>query len=605
MIESIRSSFLLLTNRQRTIFVTLVVARMLVQILDAVGLAAVGMLGAMLASGLTGKDSATFLTFTLPIGSSATYLWVALLIAALFIFKSTMATVLLRVTTVFLAKVEATFSTKVAGYVFSGDLERLREFSKGEIQWAVAGSSSVAFSGLLYAASSLITEAALFISVFAVMVAADFSTALLLTLYFLILVSVFQLSVTGRLKRIGERNSLNSIGVNDTVLDLTNCFREISVVERQDYFLNRFSMFRERQALDSGLTRFLVGIPRFFVEAALIVGMVGLIAWQFAKGELSQGLPIVGIFATGGLRMMAALLPLQGAVNSIRTSAPLAQKAQEIIRRTRVSPSDNSQRSALEASTIQSFKEAHAPLGVSISKLSFSYRKAAEPVLSNLSLDIPAGHYAALVGPSGAGKTTFVDLLLGILSPSSGKIELGGVSPVAIRKLQPGRIAYVPQSPGLVSGTVAQNVALGIPDIEINREKVSRSLAKAELLSMVDKLPDGLDTSLDNHSNGLSGGQLQRLGIARALYLDPDLLVLDEATSALDAGTESSVSQTIEKLRGEVTLVVIAHRLSTIQNADVVFALDNGRLIGQGTFSAVRRKVPMVENFVQLMKIDD
>jgi ABC-type multidrug transport system fused ATPase/permease subunit len=244
-------------------------------------------------------------------------------------------------------------------------------------------------------------------------------------------------------------------------------------------------------------------------------------------------------------------------------------------------------------------------LGVSFDNVVFTHLDKNEPTIKGVTFSISSGGYEALIGPSGAGKTTLVDLLLGLYKPDSGSILVDGRDPRVLREESPGLISYVPQRPGLVSGSIANNVALGQTDDEIDEEGVREALRKAQLLEFVDTLPQGIHSSLGVHSDSLSGGQIQRLGFARALYTNPRLVVLDEATSALDAATEASVASSIKNVGDETTVVVIAHRLSTIQDADQVHVVDDGRIVASGTFPEVRRKVPMVEEYVQLMSFSD
>jgi ATP-binding cassette subfamily C protein len=237
--------------------------------------------------------------------------------------------------------------------------------------------------------------------------------------------------------------------------------------------------------------------------------------------------------------------------------------------------------------------------------VTFAHQGKKEPTIKNLTMTVDGGATVAIVGPSGAGKTTLVDLMLGLYEPHQGRVLIDGLSPHEIRIQYPGSFAYVPQKPGLVSGSIADNVALGFDAADIDEERVWASLQKAQLASLIEGLPDGIHSSLGAHSDGLSGGQIQRLGLARALYSNPRLIVLDEATSALDAATEASITEAIANLGSETTVVVIAHRLSTIKNADQVHVMDDGRIVASGTFSQVRKKVPMIEEYVKLMSFDD
>lgn len=604
MFRPVLVSLSLLRPRERGVFIALVIARMVVQFLDVAGLAAVGLLGAMLASGLTDRQDATFLGITVEIESSQTYLWVGVAVAGFFFAKSAIATALLFVTSQFLAKVEGESSAELARWVFSGDLSRLRNFSRGEIQFAVSTSSSIAFSGLLYAAAALVTEGALFISVFLVLMFVDFSTALILTGYFALLLLGFQLLINRRLRRIGERLSHYSILSTDTLLDLTTAFREAHVLGRKGYYLDRFARFRLNQSRDAGRQRFLQGIPRFFVEAALMVGVVALILWQFSRGNLSEGVVVTGIFITGGLRLMEALLPLQNSIATIRTVGPQAAKAHAIIKEARaIVVADLLEHTPLSPG--HSPEEALSGFEVECDSVSFRYPDAEDAAIQNITLRIPRGSFCAIVGPSGAGKTTLGDLILGVHHPTSGEISIDGAAPSALRLAKPGSISYVPQRPGVVSGSIAQNVALGVSEDDIDYARVEESLRMSQLWEFVAALPAGPRSDVGKHSDSLSGGQIQRLGLARALYSQPRLLVLDEATSALDAGTEASIAKTIEELGAGITTVVIAHRLSTIQNAEVVFAVDGGQLLASGSFSTVRSQVPLIDEYVKLMNVDN
>jgi len=208
-----------------------------------------------------------------------------------------------------------------------------------------------------------------------------------------------------------------------------------------------------------------------------------------------------------------------------------------------------------------------------------------------------------LMGPSGAGKSTIADLLCSLLKPTSGRVYRTP-SPGVLEKTL-GRVSYVPQKPGLVSGTILQNVALGQEPSLVNRAKVVESLERANLGALLESLPEGIDTSLGKLNDNLSGGQMQRLGLARAMYFDPQLLVMDEATSALDADSEAVIQDILDELRGKVTVVIIAHRLNTIQYADKVILLERGRVQDSGTFKELISRNPSVERAVDLMRIDE
>ena len=584
------------------IFVFLTSMRVVTNLLDVLGLMAIGLLGALLASGLNQGDEASFLGYTVRIESSMTYFWLVVVIAGFFLSKSLLATILLRLSSVFLARAEGKIALEIARHIYSADLSRVKRFSRGELQFVMTTSSQMAVTSLLMSGAAIATEGALFLFVVVVFILVDPTTASLVSLYFLVLILGFQLLINSRLKRIGQRLVTSSVGVTNTIQDLTNAFREVMVAAKLDVFLKRLGGFRKRYANDMALQSFLMGLPRFFVETGLMIGVLAIIGFQFLRGDLSDGLVTTAVFLAGGVRMMAALLPLQNAVANIKTMGPQALIAQELIEETRKANLPVSDRPVFVENYFSAYDRCvklQVP-SVDLDRVTYTHPGSNAPALTDISLSIPAGTFAAFVGPSGAGKTTLVDVILGVNNPDSGSVLVGGYSPSQVRDLYPGAIGYVPQNPGMVSGSIAENVALGVSPELIDDNQVWDALDKCQLADFIRELPKSIHSDLGKQSESLSGGQRQRIGLARALYHRPKLLVLDEATSNLDPQTEASISAVIEKLAGSTTVIVIAHRLSTIRNADVVFVVDGGQMISGGTFDEVRKAVPMVEEYVRL-----
>ena len=347
---------------------------------------------------------------------------------------------------------------------------------------------------------------------------------------------------------------------------------------------------------------FLAGMPRYVVETALILGVVLLVGQQFLSGQLAAGMATVGVFLTGGVRMMASLLPLQSAVANIKQNVEKSRLALGLL----VDQRDaESAEAAAIADRLDIAVEPDGPLHVLIEDAGYRYPDAEQDTLHAVSMDVAAGSYVAIIGPSGAGKTTLVDLILGLIAPDTGRVTIDGVEPSRLRSEVPGLISYVPQKPGLMSGTIAENIALGVRPEQIDPDRLARVVESAFLSDFIDSLPDGVNTSVGKQVDSLSGGQIQRIGVARALYSEPRLLILDEATSGLDAASESYVASSLRALHGGVTVVVIAHRLSTVQRADVVHVLEDGRVTASGDFKTVKATVPMVAEYVKLMSFED
>jgi ABC-type multidrug transport system fused ATPase/permease subunit len=257
----------------------------------------------------------------------------------------------------------------------------------------------------------------------------------------------------------------------------------------------------------------------------------------------------------------------------------------------------------LDGENISPFQNSHSGFNPSVSfrDVSFKYPGSLKPTLESISFEGTPGQVIAIVGPSGAGKTTLIDLLLGLLTPASGEVLISDRNPVDAISSWPGAVSYVPQDILISSGSVLDNVILGFNNSDVPMSQVERALEIAQLSEVVAALPKKIDTNVGDRGTLLSGGQRQRLGIARALLTSPKLIVLDEATSALDGQTEADLSEAINKLKQQATVILVAHRLSTIKHADQVIYIAGGAIQARGTFDQIRLTVPDFEKQVQLM----
>jgi len=602
---TVKTSLGLLTPRQRLGYLLLLAMRVVVNFLDIAGVAAVGLLGAAGASGFIGSSQADLFGVSIDLRNPNVLLTIMGVVASFFLLKAALSIVLIRVTLLFLARIETRNATEIAHYLFTGGLADLRQYSRSETQWAVTTSTGVTFSGVLGSVAMLITETSLLVFMFVLFALVDLVAAFAITAYFALIIAIFQLLANQRIRSGGRDLAEGNVDVTQVSLDMYEAFKEISVLMKQDFFLEKFRHARRTYALGGARLQFLMSIPRYFVETALAIGALAFVAWQLSRGELVDGLTTAGVFLAGGVRMMAALLPLQAAFSSLRSQTEQARLGQEILTKAR----ERREQAALVLEKSRGARNALSGgtkgVRVVLDAVSFTHPAAARPAVQEVSLVIEPGSYVALVGPSGAGKTTLVDLILGLNVPIEGRVEVNGLDARELRESSPGLMAYVPQRPGLVSGTLVDNVALGQEPDSIDLERVNVALQKARLTEMVSELSEGIHTRLGKNVDSLSGGQTQRLGLARALYTNPKLIVLDEATSALDAEAEASISESIRNIGADTTVIVIAHRLSTVQRADVVHVIDEGRLVASGTFRELRRTVPMIQEYVRLMSFDE
>lgn len=596
MIAAVRESLGQLARRELIVYWTLLSLRSLAGLLDVVGVALIGLIASVAAGNLTGSAAPTYFGVQLAFLGPSVLMWLALFVLIVFVVKSLFAILLTRQLAYLIARVESKNSVLIDEHLLGGSLDEITKYSKAELQFAVTGSTSAMFSGLLNAFATIVSEGFLMVAMCATFVVVSPLTALFALLYFVGVALAIQLYLSRALRRAGQGVSEGTIQSIGTLSDSIETYREMAVMGKTHHFVALFAAARRKLSVSNASLAFMGGMPRYIIETSLIVGVVALVGAQFLTNNLVQGAVTVGVFLAGGMRITASLLPLQNSFAQIRSLVEQSRLASELLR----------ERAAKAVEHEQPVVSPSSENGVPIAfhDVTFRYPGSSEPAIERVTLSVEAGSFAAVIGPSGAGKTTLVDLLLGLLRPESGAVSLGAAGPMEMRLAEPGAISYVPQRPGLVSGSIADNVAFGVEETGIDRDRVREVLEAAHLGRFVDSLPEGIDTSVGKQANALSGGQIQRIGLARALYPRPRLLIMDEATSALDAGSEAFISAELRRLHGSVTVVVVAHRLSTVQHADIVYVMENGRVTAGADFATLMATVPMVAEYVKLMAIE-
>jgi ABC-type multidrug transport system fused ATPase/permease subunit len=333
--------------------------------------------------------------------------------------------------------------------------------------------------------------------------------------------------------------------------------------------------------------------PRILIETVLIIFLVGftsvfLIFTQQDIGELAS---VLSIFALASFRLIPAFTNLANGINQLRSSSYAINKIYSDLKDLEAIKTDRF--SDLLAQQNSTNKNSRSDRAITFTKkivldqVSYSYPNTTERALENISLTIPKGQSIALIGKSGAGKTTLVDVILGLLIPQAGDILVDDRSVYENLRSWQNLIGYIPQSIYLIDDTIEKNIAFGVPEHLIDRQKLHKAIEAAQLVEVIDALPDGVETMVGERGVRLSGGQRQRVGIARALYHEREILVLDEATAALDNETESLVTEAIKSLSGTKTMIIIAHRLTTVEHCDRIYMMYGGRIVKSGTYQEV------------------
>jgi ATP-binding cassette, subfamily B, bacterial PglK len=600
-IKTVRKSLAFLLPNEKSRYFTLLGLRAFVAIFDLVGILAIGFLATSIALFITlGSDSNRVIEFAgiiLPAVTAQTLPLVSSLILVLFIGKAALAIALTRQLAYFLARIEARSAKIVAQQAFGAGLGEARRHSREEIYFAVQAGSPSAFNSLLNSIGTIVAEGLLYTLVICSFFVVDPVSALGAMVYFGLIAVVIQFFIGNKLQKAATNTTVGVVEANSAIGDLSEVMREATILNNKDYFLSKIYNARMRAASSNANQFVLAGMPRYIVETALIVAVALFVLIQSSSGDLVVAAGTVGVFLSGGLRLTASLLPMQSALLSIKQSIPLAEKALAFL-----APQGAS--SYLTKIQQVESSERELPVQVELKNVEFSYPDSEGVALRTISLNIAPGQQAALIGHSGAGKSTLADLLLGLIEPSSGTVRLDGKSPLEVIGSSPGRLAYVPQKPGMISGTILENIALGVGTEDIDEVRLQKAIKDSHLNEVIDVLPDGLDTDLGKRRDELSGGELQRIGLARALYTQPKLLVMDEATSSLDANSENQINIALDEMRGKVTVLLIAHRLNTVQRSDIVFLVEDGKLSASGTFPALLKSNKTVQNLAELMSIE-
>lgn len=449
----------------------------------------------------------------------------------------------------------------------------------------------IALLSLLYGASNLL----ILICLLSLMA---FTNPLLLvgTLASLLPVLILLYGLKNRFRHWGKSSSEATQGMIKILNHGLGGFKETRIIGCSPYFNAQMESYAKQYARATSLATSFDMLPRIMIEATLVVFIVSFIGISQLSPSRNIGSLVasLSVFAVASIRLLPAASQLLGTLASIQTTrhvvdtlySDLKDVEQQLVKRGDIKESKDITDNAFFTSPL-SFTDR-----IQLSNLSYRYSESIDPAIDRISLDIHKGESIAFIGKSGAGKTTLVDIILGLLTPQGGDITVDGVSIYHNLRGWQNLVGYIPQSIFLLDDTVERNIAFGVPDHLINHQRLEDAIAAAQLEELVTQLPNGIQTRVGERGVMLSGGQRQRIGIARALYHEREILVLDEATSALDNETEKKVSEAIQNLAGKKTLIVIAHRLSTVEHCDQVYLLEKGKIAKSGSFNEVVTPIP-------------
>ncbi len=390
------------------------------------------------------------------------------------------------------------------------------------------------------------------------------------------------------LRRASQRFMKNTSLSNKWLLQSLNGMKDVKVSHKEEYFIEEYAVYGKKAIDAEKINSVVTMLPRLLIEAVSVSAVLAVLIVLLKMGKsIDELMPQLTAFAFAAVRLLPSTTRISGAVNAAAFQEPMldnliknlnAAKAYEQQKQEEETAEENKRREAEKSGRKLTYEKQFE-----LSHISFAYPNADKKVLDDAQMRIPVGASVGIIGTSGSGKTTAVDLLLGLLKPQSGKVLTDGQD---IREDYYGwlsHLSYIPQTIYMLDDTICANIAFGVQKEQIDHARVQKAVEEAQLKAFIDSLPEGLETKIGERGVRLSGGQRQRIGIARALYTDPELVIFDEATSALDNETEAAIMESINSLHGRKTLVIIAHRLTTIEECDYIFRVENGQIMLERT----------------------
>jgi len=595
-------SILILDPRDRIKLLWISAAQVCIGILDLFGVLLIGVLGALSIQGIEAHAPGNRVARVLKLlGISNLHLQQQVTVigisASLFlILKTGISIILTRKTLFFLSQKSAVMSSSLISNILSQNLTFIQSRSKQEILFMTSEGVRSITIGLIGTCVNLLADISMLIILFLGLLVVD-TTVASLTLFFFAMIGFLLYSLLQtRAHQIGVKDSELTVKSNEKIVEVLSSYRESIVHNRRSFYAFEIQKIKSALAKLIAEQAFMPYISKYVMESAAVLGSLALSAYEFSTKNAVYAVATLSVFIAASSRIAPAALRVQQGLLTVKNSSGIANATltllEELTHGKNLIPSADREISFSYQNFIPS---------VELDNVKFSYPGSNSLVLDSISLSIHSGESIAIVGPSGAGKTTLIDLILGLLNPQGGTVRISNVSPLTAIEKWPGAISYVPQDAYISQGTIRQNVSLGYPKELATDQLVMTAISQAQIDEFIANLPEGLESSAGESGVKMSGGQRQRIGVARALFTSPRLLVLDEATSALDSQTEKDLSDAIQKLKGKTTVIIVAHRLSTVRMVDQVIYLNNGNLVAKGTFDEVRSQVPDFNTQARLM----
>jgi ABC-type multidrug transport system fused ATPase/permease subunit len=581
----------ILNTKEKRKISLIIVVNIFLGIIDLIGVAAIGLLGALtvVGFGASGKsDSLIKITEFFRIDDLNFQYQIAVIAvvsSSAFIFRSLVSIYINKKILLYLARKGATISTEAFAKILNNSVVYIKQRSTQDYNYLLSeGVYSLTIGTLGNIANIFSDLVLLFILVIALTVY-DFWLSVIVFTSFGMLIYILLKLTSENAHKIGRTEAFLTTKSWLIVSESLTSFKELFVSNRLQTNLKNFGEIKVLNSEAAALRQFLPLQSKYLVETFVIFLAVLVSAIQFILQDVSSAVSSLAIFLGAGFRIAPAMLRINQGINQYKISFKSTENTLQLLEELKdIKPLE---------SKITLFNVSHTDFtgSVFMKNVTYNYPGQAKPAIKNISLSIQPGSSVAIIGPSGAGKSTLVDILLGLIKSNNGEVLISGRLPVEAIKLWPGAISYVPQAVKLANKTIYENILLGLSPSKDKEDFVFKALEKSQLLDFVDSLENGLETLVGELGNKISGGQAQRIGIARALLTNPELIILDEATNALDIETEDKISKALNSLKGKVTTITIAHRIDSIINSDLIIYLKNGEIVASGKFDQIKHLI--------------
>ena len=491
----------------------------------------------------------------------------------------------------FLGNEGSLLSSTLVNKILNKDISEIEGRTRQDSVFILTSGSNKA---ALDVAGSIILALADVFSLFlilAILIIVDTLTALITVTMFGIIGHSLYRHLRNKATNLGKVNSQLFVAINNSIVSTLENIRFIKTANLVEQRTTDFNNLRKSQSIALADLTVMPYISKYFFEVVLVLGALFISAIQFVMHDAVQAITTLTIFLAAGGRLGPTALRLQQSSLLIKANISYTVPVLDLYRESNVELVN----SAADSTNLEFEGSAE------LVNIDFEYLGSNVKALDNINLKIPKNSFTAIVGPSGAGKSTLIDVLLGLNTPKTGSSSISGTQPIIAFRKWPGKVSYVPQRTSLLDGTIAENIAYGRKFV--SEDVIWNALRTANLEKLVNSLELGIHTPIGELGSRLSAGQQQRLGIARALFSEPEFLVMDEATSALDATTEKELSESLANLQTRVTIVVVAHRLSTVVAADKIVYMANGQILAEGSMEEVRSRIPEFDQQAQILGI--